>query len=109
MGNFEHISVEQAKAMMATKKVAVVDIRDESMFNLAHIPNSLHLHGGVMTQFMQETDEDTPVIVTCYHGISSQPAAQYIAEQGYTKVYSLDGGFTQWQSTYPEDIATITE
>jgi rhodanese-related sulfurtransferase len=41
MGNFEHISVEQAKAMMATKKVAVVDIRDESMFNLAHIPKRL--------------------------------------------------------------------
>ena len=91
MVNFEHISVEQAKALMATSKVAVVDIRDESMFNLAHIPNSMHLHGGLMTQFMQDTDEDTPVIVTCYHGVSSQPAATYIAEQGYTNVYSIHG------------------
>lgn len=109
MVNFKHINVEQAKAMMESGDVCVVDIRDEQVFNQAHIPNSMHLHGGVMTQFLQETDEETPVIVTCYHGISSQPAAQYIAEQGYTQVYSLDGGFTQWQNTYPTDTASIAE
>lgn len=109
MADFKHINVEQAKAMMASGNVRVVDIRDELMFNQAHIPHSMHLHGGVMTQFMQETEEDTPVIVTCYHGISSQPAAQYIAEQGYSEVYSLDGGFTQWQNTYPTDVSSVTE
>ena len=109
MVQYQHISVEQAKQMIDDKAVVVVDIRDENTFNAAHIPNSLHLDGGSMTQFMQNTDESMPVIVTCYHGVSSQPAAQYIAEQSYSEVYSLDGGFTQWHSTYPEQTATITE
>lgn len=109
MVDYKIINVDQAKEIIESGNVQVVDIRDEQVFNQAHIPNSMHLHSGVMAQFLQETDEDTPVIVTCYHGISSQPAAQYIAEQGYTQVYSLEGGFTQWQGVYPEEIASIVE
>jgi len=36
--------------------------------------------------------------VVCYHGISSQSAAAYLAEQGFRDTYSLDGGFEAWLS-----------
>ena len=45
---------------------------------------------------MQQTDFETPVIVCCYHGISSQQAAQFLIHQGYDEVYSLDGGYEAW-------------
>ncbi|MCV6069119.1 sulfurtransferase, partial [Escherichia coli] len=32
-----------------------------------------------------------------YHGISSQGAAQYLVNQGFEQVYSVDGGFEAWQ------------
>ncbi len=32
----------------------------------------------------------------CYHGISSQGAAQYLVNQGFEEVYSVDGGFEAW-------------
>ncbi len=32
----------------------------------------------------------------CYHGISSQGAAQYLINQGFDAVYSVDGGFEAW-------------
>jgi thiosulfate sulfurtransferase len=50
---------------------------------------------------MDEVDFDTPVIVICYHGNSSQGAAQYLLQQGYDQVYSLDGGFEAWRKEFP--------
>jgi thiosulfate sulfurtransferase len=91
--------------MLDDGRVAIVDIRDENSFGSGHIPGSRHLDNGSLQRFRDEVDFDTPVIVTCYHGISSQPAAQFIVEQGYEDVYSMDGGFTQWQSTFPQDVA----
>jgi thiosulfate sulfurtransferase len=105
MTQFQHINVEQTKTMVETQTAVVVDIRDESSFNTGHIPGSVHFHNISMQDFMQEVDEDMPVIVTCYHGVSSQPAAQYFVEQGFTTVYSMDGGFTHWQTIYPDMVA----
>ena len=41
---------------------------------------------------------DTPVLVYCYHGISSQNAAAFLIERGFETVYSLDGGFEAWRA-----------
>ncbi len=46
---------------------------------------------------MADVEFDTPVIVCCYHGISSQQAAQFLIHQGFEEVYSLDGGFEAWR------------
>jgi thiosulfate sulfurtransferase len=43
--------------------------------------------------------------VVCYRGNSSQSAAAYLASQGFSEVYSLDGGFELWRSLYPERVA----
>ena len=54
---------------------------------------------------MQQTDFETPVVVVCYHGNSSQGAAQYLAQQGFETVFSMDGGFEAWRS----QLAFVTE
>jgi thiosulfate sulfurtransferase len=51
---------------------------------------------------MAQADLDAPLIVCCYHGNSSQGAANYFAEQGFKNACSLDGGFEQWKVMYPE-------
>jgi len=56
----------------------------------------LFVNGDNIDDFIAKTDKDTTVIVYCYHGNSSQNAAQFIAEQGFPKVYSMDGGFELW-------------
>ena len=103
MTTYKHIDVAQTKARLANDEVVVVDIRDENSFAQAHIPGSRHLDNGESPEY------EPPVVVTCYHGISSQPAAAYLAEQGFDEVYSMDGGFNLWQSTFPEDVASDKE
>ncbi|WP_318451542.1 thiosulfate sulfurtransferase GlpE [Photobacterium leiognathi] len=99
MEQFQHISVEQAYELLqqADSQAVLVDIRDPQSFALAHPEQAFHLTNDTMVSWMDEVDFEQPVIVMCYHGISSQGAAQYLINQGYENVYSLDGGFEAWR------------
>ncbi|QFI39399.1 thiosulfate sulfurtransferase GlpE [Moritella marina ATCC 15381] len=98
MDSFKHISINEVQQLMSgNTDVKIVDIRDPQSFSDAHIEDSLHLTDSVLGSFMQKTDFDTPVVVVCYHGRSSQGAAQYLVEQGFEDVYSMDGGFEAWR------------
>ncbi|MBP2699226.1 MULTISPECIES: thiosulfate sulfurtransferase GlpE [Photobacterium] len=99
MEQFQHISVEQAYELLqqVDSQAVLVDIRDPQSFALAHPEQAFHLTNDTMVSWMDEVEFEQPVIVMCYHGISSQGAAQYLINQGYENVYSLDGGFEAWR------------
>lgn len=96
MDHFLHIDVNAAQAMMEQKQAHLVDIRDPQSFQLAHAKNAYHLTNQSMVQFMEQAEFDQLILVMCYHGISSQGAAQYLVNQGFEEVYSVDGGFEAW-------------
>ncbi|MDP5292820.1 thiosulfate sulfurtransferase GlpE [Oceanimonas sp. CHS3-5] len=97
MDQFAHISVDDAHIMLSEGRARLVDIRDPQSFAQAHAEGAFHLTNDSLVTFTNEVDYDTPVIVMCYHGISSQGAAQYLVNQGFEEVYSLDGGFEAWR------------
>ncbi|MFT7215944.1 MAG: thiosulfate sulfurtransferase [Paraglaciecola sp.] len=101
MEQFAHISVQQTQEKLENTDARLVDIRDEQSFATGHITGAVHLTNGTLVNFTQETDFDTPVIVCCYHGHSSQQAAQFLIHQGFEQVYSLDGGFEAWRQSMP--------
>ncbi|MBU3023845.1 thiosulfate sulfurtransferase GlpE [Aestuariibacter sp. A3R04] len=98
MSAFQHISIQDAAEKLDT--FAVVDIRDPQSFANGHMPDALNLNNDNFAEFLDETDKDTPVLVVCYHGVSSQQAANVIANQGYNRVFSMDGGFEAWKLNY---------
>ena len=99
MGCFEEIDVEQAKKMIASEEVVVVDIRDPQSYEEGHIPQAFRLDQANIQEFMQQTDKSKPVICYCYHGFSSQSAADYLHHNGFQKVYSMTGGFEAWRNS----------
>ena len=101
----KHISVAQTHEMLERDDVVIADIRDPNSYEGGHIPGSEHLSNGNIGHFMQEKEFEQPIIVVCYHGVSSQGAANYLIEQGFEDVYSMDGGFTQWAAELPSVIA----
>lgn len=104
MSEFQRISPAQAQALREQGAV-VVDIRDPQSFALGHISGSRHLDNHSLHDFITRADLDQPLIVACYHGNSSQGAAAYLVGQGFSQVYSLDGGFELWRATYPDETA----
>ena len=107
MSEFKRIPPETAQALRESGAV-VVDIRDPQSFAMGHISGSTHLDNHSLHDFITKADLDAPLIVSCYHGNSSQSAAAYLVSQGFSEVYSLDGGFELWRATYPGETATDT-
>ncbi|WP_404341153.1 thiosulfate sulfurtransferase GlpE [Pseudoalteromonas mariniglutinosa] len=102
---FKHISITDTLALLGKNDVVIADIRDANSYQAGHIPDSEHLSNENIAEFMMNKEFEQPIIIVCYHGISSQGAANYLAEQGFENVYSMDGGFTGWQAQYPEQVA----
>ena len=108
MDQFAHISAQDAHQKLEAGEARLVDIRDPQSFETAHAVGAFHLTNGSLVRFMNEVDFDTPVIVMCYHGNSSKGAAQYLLQQGFDKVYSVDGGFDAWHRHFPAEVARGT-
>ena len=109
MSEFQHISLAAADTLLQAGAARLVDIRDPASFRSAHAPGAFHLTNETLLPFMQQTDFETPVLVMCYHGHSSQGAAQYLVDQGFSQVYSVDGGFEGWRLAFPVDTLTGDE
>ncbi|MBO1539826.1 thiosulfate sulfurtransferase GlpE [Pseudomonas sp. OA65] len=108
MTEFKRIPPEQAQALREQGAV-VVDVRDPATFAALHIRGSKHLDNHSIADFIRAADLDAPTVVVCYHGNSSQSAAAYLVSQGFSDVYSLDGGFELWRATYPAETAQGTD
>jgi thiosulfate sulfurtransferase len=98
---FTCISAAAAKKMMDDREVQIVDIRDPQSFANGHVPGALSINNNTVGEFVSGADSDKPVLVFCYHGHSSQGAADFFAGQGFAEVYSVDGGFEEWRTVYP--------
>ncbi|RDV23965.1 thiosulfate sulfurtransferase GlpE [Alteromonas aestuariivivens] len=99
MAEFTHISVSDVAKRQ--DELVVVDIRDPQSYASAHMPDATNLNNDNFAAFLERTPRTQPVVVVCYHGVSSQQAAQVIAQQGFEQVYSMDGGFEAWRLAQP--------
>ena len=94
---FKQVSCQEAEKLMASEALVVADVRDIDSFQEGHIESALHLSMPALQRFCETTDKSQPVLVYCYHGITSQSVAQHLIEQGFAEVYSLAGGFETWK------------
>ncbi|WP_151703803.1 thiosulfate sulfurtransferase GlpE [Nitrincola alkalilacustris] len=100
MPAYRCISTQEAAALIE-QGAQIADIRDQQSYQFGHITNARHLSNDNLDQFLTQSPRDTPMIVCCYHGNSSRPAAEYLASQGFADVYSLDGGYEAWRQDFP--------
>lgn len=97
--SFQHLSVDALKTMLEERDVVLLDTRDDASFEAGHIDGSEQLNELSVSKIVNDTEKASAVVVVCYHGHSSQGAANYLVEQGFSDVYSLDGGYTAWASS----------
>ncbi len=94
------INIEQVKKLIDEQTVTVADIRDPQSYQAAHIEDAVQINDSNVQEFVASADKTKPLLVYCYHGHSSQSAAEYFTTMGFTDVYSMDGGFEAWRMKY---------
>jgi len=99
---FQCIDLEDCKKMMEEKEVTVVDVRDPQSYQSGHILNAQLVNNANVQEFLDNVDKQRPLIVYCYHGNTSQGAAELFSSQGIADVYSLTGGYAAWSAKYKD-------
>ncbi len=95
---YQQITQEEAKAMMDTQEVIILDVREQDEFDAGHIPGAVLLPVGSISDETAAAvipELDSVVLVYCRSGNRSKTASSALAELGYTNVYEF-GGINTW-------------
>ncbi|HEY2722435.1 MAG TPA: rhodanese-like domain-containing protein, partial [Chitinophagaceae bacterium] len=98
---------ELCKTLMANQGYTLLDVRsqgevDDSSssegLNIGHIKNSLHIDIRELPQRWKEllAYKDKPLFIYCSHSQRSRRASRLLADSGFTKVYNVNGGLTNF-------------
>ena len=94
---YADISVDQLADLMEHKDVTLVNV---------HIPyegeipqTDLFIPFDEIQAHLDELPaKDAPIVLYCHSGSMSTTAAEVLADEGYTNVMELDGGFNTWKA-----------
>lgn len=95
---YQGITPEEAKIMMDTQTVIVLDVREQDEFDAGHIPGAVLLPVGAIsgdTAAAVIPEPDSAVLVYCRSGNRSKRASAALVELGYSNIYEF-GGINTW-------------
>ena len=96
--DYQQISQEEAKEMMDTQEVIILDVREQDEYDSGHIPGAVLLPVGTIDEETAAEvipEKDSTVLVYCRSGNRSKTASSALAELGYTNIYEF-GGINTW-------------
>lgn len=96
--SYQQITQEEAKEMMDTQEVIVLDVREQNEYDSGHIPGAVLLPVGTINEDTAAAvipEKDSTVLVYCRSGNRSKTASSALAELGYTNIYEF-GGINSW-------------
>jgi molybdopterin/thiamine biosynthesis adenylyltransferase/rhodanese-related sulfurtransferase len=105
-GEIREVSTTEARALSGAGAV-LLDVREADEWSQGHVPGALFIPRGYLELQVEEKvkDKDQEVVVYCAGGTRSALGAKSLQELGYTRVASMQGGFTRWkESGFPIEV-----
>jgi rhodanese-related sulfurtransferase len=92
-------NAQEVKQQLDAKQIfALIDVREESEWAKGHLPGAIHLSKGIIERDIENAipAKATPIVLYCGGGFRSALVADNLQKMGYTKVFSMDGGWHGW-------------
>ncbi|MGB8216719.1 MAG: rhodanese-like domain-containing protein [Candidatus Methanoperedens sp.] len=93
---YTDVSVQQAKEMIDSGEVFILDVRTQEEFDAGHINNSTLIPVQVLDKRLNELPRDKNILVYCMTGGRSAQASQILVNNGFKEIYNMKGGITDW-------------
>jgi rhodanese-related sulfurtransferase len=108
------ITVQELNELMDSEEIyTLIDVRQKSEHYYGFIPGSLVIPRGSIEFLIGNEDyweeeglymplKDEKIILYCRKGNRGTLAASTLMQLGYDNVFTLDGGWKNWELTYPD-------
>jgi len=80
----------------------LLDVRNPSEFETAHIPNAINIPLDELRSRLHEINTAAPIYVYCQIGLRGYLAQRILLQSGFEKVQNISGGFYLWQNCTKE-------
>ena len=99
---FSRLNVQEAKEMLDSQDVILVDVREPHEYNSGHLPGARLIPLNTLPAKTSELDDAKPILFVCGVGQRSALAAEYAAAAGKHNLFNIDGGTEGWvKSGFP--------
>lgn len=93
---FVPVNPMQARELVASGAVDVVDVRDPAEWGSGHVPGARLVSLAMLRADPRAHLPSDNVLFVCAGGVRSQTAARIAIELGLKRVYSMTGGTRSW-------------
>ena len=99
-------ALEASVIMKENPNINLLDVRSPQERETACLENSVLLDQELVEEMLDKWDKDSAMMFICHTGQRSRQAAQYVAAQGFQKVYNISDGIHGWSSSVDSSIPT---
>ncbi|MBI4005151.1 MAG: sulfurtransferase [Gammaproteobacteria bacterium] len=101
----KQLTAEQLKADLDKNgSLLLLDVREPWEYQICHIDGSVNISMHLIPSSVEQLDPEKEIVVICHHGIRSLQVANYLAERGFNKVTSLEGGVDAWATSIDQTM-----
>ena len=83
----------------------LLDVREPWEFDICHLPGSINIPMGQVSQHLDQIASSGECVVICHHGVRSMHIIQYLQQQNMEHLINLDGGVDAWARQVDPDMA----
>ncbi|HYA02746.1 MAG TPA: rhodanese-like domain-containing protein [Syntrophobacteria bacterium] len=97
---FSPLFPDEARNFMAEHEegsYAILDVRQPFEYERGHLPGATLIPLPTLADSLPRLDPGKPALVYCAAGGRSRMAAQFLAHQGFSRVFNLVGGIQAWE------------
>lgn len=100
--NFKSINVSEAKQLIDTSSVIILDVRTPAETAKGKLPSAIEMDylQPTFTDIVKALDKEKTVLVYCKSGGRSKKACKILKQQGFKTVYNLKTGYDGWKNEY---------
>lgn len=100
----KELSATQASELIQKNRdnpgFVILDVRTSEEYSQGHIENAVNIDvkSDSFPDELQNIDKNDTYLVHCRSGGRSERAVSIMEEMGFTDIYEIGGGFSEWQS-----------
>ena len=95
---------EVAARLKNNEKFKFIDVREPIEYEISRVAEAELLPLSLFAQWNGTLGAEDEIVVMCHHGVRSANVCMYLAQNGFEKVFNLEGGIDLWSIDVDENV-----